>query len=93
MYSKKIQKKIDKLRRKIDNIDYILIKILSKRFNIADEIRMLKIENNIPKEDKKREDYILKLVRKRSLQMKLNPMLIEKVFKIIFKEVKNYKSL
>ncbi|MCX7641161.1 MAG: chorismate mutase [Elusimicrobiales bacterium] len=71
-----------KLRNEIDIIDNKLIKLLIKRLNIAKKIGKFKKENSIPIKDTKRENHIMKKVKKAS---KIYGKYIEKIYNEIIK--------
>ncbi len=50
---------IDKARREISNIDKEIVKLLEKRFNLANEIGFLKKEQKLPVYDESRERQVL----------------------------------
>ncbi len=52
-------KNLEELRNKIDKIDDQLLNLIQKRFEIVDEVRKYKQENNISITDKNREKQIL----------------------------------
>ncbi len=52
-------KNLEELRNKIDNIDDQLLKLIQERFEVVDEVRKYKEENNIIIVDKNREEQIL----------------------------------
>ena len=57
--------KIGNLRKKIDRLDLELIKVIDKRQKIANEIVKIKIKNEIPIEDLKREKEIINQLSKK----------------------------
>ena len=73
------------LLRKIDRLDLELIKVIDKRQKIANEIVKIKIKNEIPIEDLKREKEIINQLSKKS---KLSNEFIEDIFQVIFKKSK-----
>lgn len=54
-----MNKNIDLLRDKIDNIDKEMAILFNKRMEIIDEIKTYKINNNIPILNKERENNII----------------------------------
>ena len=77
--------KIGNLRKKIDRLDLELIKVIDKRQKIANEIVKIKIKNEIPIEDVKREKEIINQLSKKSI---LSNEFIEDIFQVIFKKSK-----
>jgi len=81
-------KKIEKLRNKIDRIDSDLAKIIAKRFKVTKKIGILKVQNNLPREDKNREIQIMEKVRKMADKLNLNNKLMESIFELIIEYAK-----
>lgn len=50
---------LNKAREEISNIDIEIVKLLEKRFNIADEIGHYKIKHNLPIYDEDREKSVV----------------------------------
>ena len=50
---------LDKARREIDNIDEEIVKLLEKRFNLVNEIGLIKNGRNLPVYDESRERQVL----------------------------------
>ena len=75
-------KDLNSLRNKIDKIDNEIIDLLNDRFDIVKEIGEYKKENNIPVEDKTREEIILQI-----LDTKLSDSPYKKEIKNIYKEL------
>lgn len=61
-----MSKKLFMLRAKIDKIDSKLLKLLSERLNLVNEIKKLKVKLNIPIFSKKREKIILNMCCKKA---------------------------
>ena len=74
----KIKLKI--LRKKLDNLDDKLLKVIKKRSNLVKEVLKLK-ENKNEIIDKKRIDYILKKIKKKSLAKKIDPKITNRIWK------------
>jgi chorismate mutase len=51
---------LNSLRKKIDQIDTRIVELLLKRYRAVKQISSVKQQNNIPIEDKKREEQALK---------------------------------
>lgn len=74
---------IDFYRKKINNIDSKILKLLKERFEVSKKIGEIKKKKGIKVLDKKREkEIILDLVEKSSLDKKF----IKQLYFIIFKE-------
>lgn len=50
---------MEQLRKEIDDIDRKIIELLAKRFSIAKEIAKLKKDQNLPIQDKEREEEVI----------------------------------
>ena len=74
----KIKLKI--LRKKLDNLDDKLLKVIKKRSNLVKDVLKLK-ENKNEIIDKKRIDYILKKIKKKSLAKKIDPKITNRIWK------------
>lgn len=74
------------MRKKIDKIDSEIIQKLAERFSLVSKIARFKIKNNLPIIDGKREKEILRTKRDLAKAMKLDELMIEKIFKLIIEE-------
>ena len=63
------KKKLDLIRIKLDKLDTELLKLIKKRSNLVNEVLKVKIHK---KEiiDQKRINFILKKIKKKSIQLK-----------------------
>lgn len=75
--------KIEKNRKKIDDIDLKISKLLKKRAKLTIKIGKIKKSNSLPLKDKKREEEILK---------KFETDYEKEIFKKILKESKKYQA-
>ena len=74
------KKKLLILRKKLDKIDISLINIIHKRTEIVKKVLNLKdYKNQIV--DKRRINYILKKIRKKSIQKKIDPKITNRIWK------------
>ena len=72
--------KLNILRRKLDFIDNDLLKVLKKRSNLVNEVlKLKKYKSEIV--DKKRINFILKKIKKKSLQNKIDPKITNRIWK------------
>tara|TARA_Y100000389_G_scaffold166068_1_gene170577 strand:- start:687 stop:977 length:291 start_codon:yes stop_codon:yes gene_type:complete len=72
--------KLNILRKRLDNLDNILLKVIKTRSNLVKEV--LKLKNNKSEiVDKKRINFILKKIKKKSLQNKIDPKITERIWK------------
>ena len=90
------KKKLDLLRVKLDRLDDDLLKLIKKRSNLVNEVLKVKIyKNEII--DKKRIDFILKKIKKKSIKSKIDPKITNRIWKnmiwsFIDYEKRNFKK-
>ena len=72
--------KLSSLRKKLDNLDYQLLKTIKKRTEIVKKVLTLK---SYKKEiiDKKRISIILKKIKKESLKRNIDPKITKRIWK------------
>jgi chorismate mutase len=87
---------IQKIRKKLDKIDIKLLNIIKERSALVDKVVKLK---KFKKEiiDKKRINFILKRIKKKSIIAKIDPMITVSIWKEMIKafiryEYKNFKK-
>ena len=90
------KKKLYSLRNKLDKLDNDLLKLIKKRSNLVNEVLKVKIYK---KEiiDKKRINYILRKIKKKSKQIKIDPKITSRIWKnmiwtFIDYEKRNFKK-
>ena len=72
--------KLNILRRKLDFEDNNLLKIIKKRSSLVNEVlKLKKYKSEIV--DKKRINYILKKIKKKSIQNKIDPIITNRIWK------------
>ena len=72
--------KLNLLRKKLDVIDYQLLKLIKKRTEIVKKVLTLKsYKNEIV--DKKRITTILKKIKKESLKINIDPRITKRIWK------------
>ena len=74
------KKKLDLLRIKLDKLDTELLKLIKKRSNLVNNVLKVKIHK---KEiiDHKRINFILKKINKKSIQLKIDPKISNRIWK------------
>ena len=78
--SPKNKKKLNLLRKRLDKLDYRLLKTIKKRTEIIKKVISLKsFKNEIV--DKKRITTILKNIRKESLKRNIDPKITQRIWK------------
>ena len=90
------KKKLNLLRVKLDRLDNNLLKLIKKRCNLVNEVLKVKIyKNEII--DQKRINFILKKIKKKSIQSNLDPKITNRIWKnmiwsFIDYEKRNFKK-
>ena len=90
------KKRLDLIRIKLDKLDNELLKLIKKRLNLVNEVLKVK---NYKKEiiDQKRINFILKKIKKKSSQLKIDPKITKRIWKnmiwsFIDYEKRNFKK-
>ena len=90
------KKKLNLLRIKLDKLDNELLKLIKKRSNLVNEVLKVKIHK---KEiiDQKRINFILKKIKKKSIQSNIDPKITNRIWKnmiwsFIDYEKRNFKK-
>ena len=74
------KKKLVSLRSKLDRLDNELLKLIKKRSILVNEVLKVKTyKNEII--DKKRINFILKKIKKKSIQLKIDPKITNRIWK------------
>lgn len=81
--------KLESLRKEIDSIDCMIIKLIEKRFNKSKKIGCIKRMNNDKINDEKREKEIINNLLKCS---RVNPIFIKRLYDLIFKESRKIQN-
>ena len=72
--------KLSKVRNKLDKLDNTLLNIIKKRTLLVDEVlKLKKYKNEII--DKKRISFILKKIKNKSIQKKIDPKITNRIWK------------
>ena len=74
------KKKLNLLRVKLDKLDNELLKLIKKRSNLVNEVLKIKIRKN-EIIDQKRINYILKKIKKKSIQSNIDPKITNRIWK------------
>ena len=74
------KKRLNLLRIKLDRLDTDLLKLIKKRSNLVNEVLKVKIHK---KEiiDQKRINFILKKIKKKSIQSNIDPKITNRIWK------------
>ena len=74
------KKKLNKLRENLDKLDNSFIKLIKKRTRIVKEVlKLKKYKNEIV--DKKRINFILRQIRKKSIKNSIDPKITNRIWK------------
>ncbi len=84
-------KKLKSLRIKLDKLDNELLKLIKKRSNIVNDVLKVKVYK---KEiiDKKRINFILKKIKKKYVQYKIDTRLTSRIWKNMIWSFVNYEK-
>ena len=90
------KKKLDLLRVRLDKLDNELLKLIKESSNLVNEVLKVKIHK---KEiiDQKRINFILKKIKKKSIQLNIDPKITNRIWKnmiwsFIDYEKRNFKK-
>ena len=85
------KKKLSQLRLKLDKLDNELLKVIKKRSNLVNEVLKVKIYK---KEiiDQKRISFILKKIKKKSIQLNIDPKITNRIWKNIIWSFIDYEK-
>ena len=75
-----VTKKLKKARHKIDNVDKALFKLIKKRTRIVKYMLSLKKHKNEIVYQKRMKE-ILKIIKKKSIQNNIDPLITKKIWK------------
>ena len=85
-----VNKKITKIRKKLDKLDNLLLDIIKKRMHLVDEVlKNKKFKKEII--DKKRISIILKTILKKSKKKKIDTTVTKKIWKSMIKAFIDYE--
>ena len=90
------RKKLSKIRSELDKLDNTLIKVIKKRTTLVNKVLALKDKKN-QIVDQRRINLILKNIKKKSIQNKIDPKITNRIWKnMIFAyidyEKRNFKK-
>ena len=74
------KQKLSKIRKELDKLDNVLIKIIKKRTNLVKRVLTLKEKKN-QIVDQKRINLILKNIKNKSIQNKIDPKITNRIWK------------
>ena len=90
------KKRLDLLRIKLDMLDTDLLKLIKKRSNLVNKVLKVKTHKN-EIIDQKRINFILKKIKKKSIQLNIDPKITNRIWKnmiwsFIDYEKRNFKK-
>ena len=90
------KKKLNQIRIKLDKLDNDLLKLIKKRSSLVNEVLKVKIHKN-EIIDQKRIKFILKKIKKKSIQTNIDPKITNRIWKnmiwsFIDYEKRNFKK-
>jgi chorismate mutase len=90
------KKRLDLLRIKLDRLDTELLKLIKKRSNLVNDVLKVKIHKN-EIIDQKRINFILRKIKTKSIQLKIDPKITNRIWKnmiwsFIDYEKRNFKK-
>ena len=74
------RKKLSKIRSELDKLDNTLIKVIKKRTTLVNKVLALKDKKN-QIVDRRRINLILKNIKKKSIQNKIEPKITNRIWK------------
>ena len=83
---------IESLRNEIDNIEYEILFLLSKRFEISKMIGKIKKEKNISVFQHDREVFIMKKIKLEAEKYGLSQEISKKIYEVILKQSRKMQS-
>lgn len=79
---------LNNLRKQIDKVNLKLVKILAERFVLTRKVGIFKKQNKLNSISKTREKKIFEKIGKHAKKLKVDPILIKKIFELIIKKVR-----
>jgi len=80
------------IRKNLNKIDQKLVELIAQRQSYMPAVGKYKQQNNLPIAQIKREQEIFAVLKKLSKQKKVNPELIQKIFKLIITDAKQIQK-
>jgi chorismate mutase len=75
--------RIEDVRTEIDKVDNEIIRQIAKRQELAGKIARLKFTQGLPVHDEKRTKTVLDAIFNRSVEAKIDPVAVQKIFEIL----------
>lgn len=80
------------IRKNLNKIDQKLVELIAQRQSYMPAVGKYKQKNNLPITQIKREQEIFEALKKLAKQKKVNPELIQKIFKLIITDAKQIQK-
>jgi len=74
---------IDDVRKEIDRLDHDIVRLISRRQELAVKIARIKISKGLPIHDEERTKAMLESVFNRAVEYKINPVSVQKIFETL----------
>lgn len=74
---------LNELRNRIDMLDDKILSLLAERLKVCHRIGEIKKAQNLPIQDKKREQQVYKRIWDLAMKLELNPLQVEMVYREI----------
>ena len=74
---------LDAVRKRIDEIDGRIIRLIAERQGLAGEMAHLKFREGIPIRDPGQRDHVLERAFDRAVEAKVDPVSVQKIFGIL----------
>jgi chorismate mutase len=74
---------IQQLRKKVDDVDELILNALNERTKICKAIGLAKKKKGMPVRDPSRENEVYQRVKKKAVEFHLNPLQVEAVYREI----------
>ncbi len=81
-----MSRNIDEIRSELDASQLEILKAVAKRMKLIPEIAKYKLDNNLPRNQPKREEEVIANARKIAAKEGLNPDVAEEIMKILIKD-------
>jgi chorismate mutase len=74
---------LDSVRRKIDEIDARIVRLIAERQGLAGEMAHLKFREGVPIRDPEQRERVLERAFDRAVESKVDPVSVQKVFDLL----------
>jgi chorismate mutase len=74
---------IEDVRKEIDRLDHDIVRLISRRQELAVKIARIKISKGLPIHDEGRTTAMLESVFNRAVEYKIDPVSVQKIFEVL----------